>query len=504
MNDRATVTESSPWVRQAPNASFQSGDFLGATKQLDSSAPALASPSVLKLFGTALSIGLPIALWFAPLRLDLTEKHALAITIFMIVAWITEALPHAVTGIIGCYLFWVLNVVGFEAAFSGFADQTPWFLFGAGLIGMMATKSGLARRLAYMVMANVGAGYSRLLLGFILSSFLLTFLVPSGIACVIIMAAVAVGVMDVFGLGRGSNVGRGIFVTLTCTAGTFDKMVIAGASSILGRGMIEKITGIQVYWSQWLLAFFPCAVVTIFFTWRLVVWIYPPEKQSLEGGAKFLQELLAKMGPWNRDEKRSLFLMLIGIALWSTDLIHHISPAVIGIGIGLLATVPGVGVLDQEDLKRLNYLPVFFTAAAISMGNVLVQTKALNAMTVIMFDWMRPLITNVYSVALIPYWTAFCYHIFLGNELSMLATSMPPLLNFAKSSGIHPLPIALVWAFAAGGKIFVYQSGVMVAGYSYGYFKATDLLRVGFCLTVVESVVLLLIVPFYWPLIGIR
>src|SRR6266446_1042783 len=310
MNDRAAVTESSPWVRQAPNASFQSGDFLGATKQLDSSAPALTSPSVLKLFGAALSIGLPIALWFAPLRLDLTEKHALAITIFMIVAWITEALPHAVTGIIGCYLFWVLKVVGFEAAFSGFADQTPWFLFGAGLIGMMATKSGLARRLAYMVMANVGAGYSRLLLGFILSSFLLTFLVPSGIACVIIMAAVAVGVMDVF-----------------------------------GRGMIEKITGIQVYWSQWLLAFFPCAVVTIFFTWRLVIWIYPPEKESLEGGVKFLRELLAKMGPWTRDEKRSLFLMLIGIAMWSTDLIHHISPAVIGIGIGLLATVPGVGVL---------------------------------------------------------------------------------------------------------------------------------------------------------------
>jgi len=31
-----------------------------------------------------------------------------------------------------------------------------------------------------------------------------------------------------------------------------------------------------------------------------------------------------------------------------------------------------------------------------------------------------------------------------------------------------------------------------------------DLLRVGICLTVVESLVLLLIVPFYWPLIGIR
>jgi hypothetical protein len=30
------------------------------------------------------------------------------------------------------------------------------------------------------------------------------------------------------------------------------------------------------------------------------------------------------------------------------------------------------------------------------------------------------------------------------------------------------------------------------------------LLRVGLCLTVVQSAVLPLIVPFYWPLIGIR
>jgi di/tricarboxylate transporter len=113
-------------------------------------------------------------------------------------------------------------------------------------------------------------------------------------------------------------------------------------------------------------------------------------------------------------------------------------------------------------------------------------------------------VTNTFSLALVPYWTAFVYHIFLGNELSMLATSVPPLMNFAKAPGIHLLPLGLLWSFAAGGKIFVYQSGVLVTGYSYGYFEAKDLLRVGFALTVVESLVLLLIVPFYWPLIGIR
>jgi di/tricarboxylate transporter len=61
----------------------------------------------------------------------------------------------------------------------------------------------------------------------------------------------------------------------------------------------------------------------------------------------------------------------------------------------------------------------------------------------------------------------------------------------------------LIWAFAAGGKIFVYQSGVLVTGYSYGYFNAKDVFRVGLCVTAIESLVLLLIVPFYWPLIGI-
>jgi sodium-dependent dicarboxylate transporter 2/3/5 len=476
---------------------------VGTTEQSVHAVPFAVSGSR-RAIGWILTIGVPCLLWFLPLPLELAAKHAIAIAAFMIIAWIAEPLPHALTGMAGCYLFWSLHVVDFGTAFSGFADQTPWFLFGAALIGMMASKSGLARRLAYIVMRRAGAGYSRLLVGLILSSFILTLLVPSGIACVVIMAAVAVGLMDVFGLTRGSNVGRGIFVTLTYTAGIFDKMVIAGASSILARGLILRATGIEVYWSEWFLAFMPCTIVTVFAIWRLVLWLYPPEKEAVKGGAKFLDESLEKMGAWTSMEKHALLLMLVAIGLWATDLLHHISPAVIGIGVGLLAGVPGLGILDLEDLKRLNYLPVFFTAAAISMGDVLLKTNALKSMTAVMFAWMRPWITNSFSIAVVPYWTAFVYHIFLGNELSMLATAMPPLMNFAKTDGIHQLPLALVWAFAAGGKIFVYQSGVMLAGYSYGYFEPKDLLRVGICLTVVESLVLLLIVPFYWPLLGIH
>lgn len=451
-----------------------------------------------------LCIAVPAAIWFAPPGANSTARHALAVAAFMIVAWITSALPHALTGMVGCYLFWVLGVVPFRTAFSGFADQTAWFLFGAVLLGAMTAKSGWGRRLAYLVIRRTGTSYSRLVLGLILTSFLLTFLVPSGIACVVIMASVALGLTEVMGIGRGTAPGRGLFVTLTYTAGCFDKMIIAGPAAILARGLIEKATNTPVPWSLWLLAFLPCTLVTILFTWRLVTWVYRPEATAPERARAFLEDELRKMGPWSREEKRTLFLALLALGFWMTDLIHHISPAMIGMGAGLLAAVPGVGVLDRKDLQRLNYLPVFFVAAAIGMGNVLMETKALSTLANGMFDWMAPLIHQDYTLAAIPYWTAFVYHILLGNEISMLGASLPPLLSFAGARGISALPLGMIWAFAAGGKIFVYQSGVMVMGYSYGYFGARDLLRVGLMLTILESLLLLLLVPFYWPLIGIR
>src|SRR5204863_9435574 len=103
--------------------------------------------------------------WWLPAGWPPAVQHALGIATFMVVAWILVALDHALTGLIGCYLFWALGVAPFPVAFGGFADTTAWFLFGAVLFGAMATKSGLAKRLAYLVMRAIGHSYPRLLLG---------------------------------------------------------------------------------------------------------------------------------------------------------------------------------------------------------------------------------------------------------------------------------------------------------------------------------------------------
>jgi solute carrier family 13 (sodium-dependent dicarboxylate transporter), member 2/3/5 len=251
-----------------------------------------------ELSGAIATILIPAAIWFAPLNMDVLARHALAVGIFMVIGWMTEVMPHAVTGLVGCYLFVLLRVANFESAFSGFSDETTWFYLGILLFGMMASETGLSLRLAVQLLKRFGDSYSNILLGLILFSFLLTFVVPSGVACMVIEASVAIGLLQAYGYTAGSNVARAIFITLTYTAGLFDKMLMAGAASVLGRGLIVKYTGVQIYWSQWFLAFLPLSVATIIVMWRFVLWLYPPEKAQMTGGEEFFAREQDRLGPW--------------------------------------------------------------------------------------------------------------------------------------------------------------------------------------------------------------
>lgn len=96
-------------------------------------------------------------------------------------------------------------------------------------------------------------------------------------------------------------------------------------------------------------------------------------------------------------------------------------------------------------------------------------------------------------------------HIFLASETSMLGTSMPVLMSFAASHGLSLLQVGMIWTLAFRGKIFIYQLTILVVGYSNRYyFSGRDMLRVGARSTILEAMIVLLLVPFYWPLIGIR
>ena len=199
-----------------------------------------------KLAKSAACAAIPLGIWFAPLAIAPNVKAAFAISAFMILAWMMEVMEYASAGLFGLLLFWFFGIAKPDVIFSGFVNDASWFYLGAMLIGAMASKSGLPQRIGNIVITRVGATYSRLLLGMIIIDFLLTFVVPSGAAVLVVMASIAMGVMRLFDAERGSNIGRGLFVVITYTTTIFNKMIIAGTSSIMSRSIIEQTGGVTV------------------------------------------------------------------------------------------------------------------------------------------------------------------------------------------------------------------------------------------------------------------
>ena len=455
-----------------------------------------------RLLKAAAAIGLPLAIWLAPFAIDDGMRAAIAISAFLIIAWMTELMEYAATGLIGLMLFWVFEVAEPEVIFSGFVSDTSWFLVGALLIGAMATKSGLPQRIGNFVISRVGATYSRVVLGLIIIDLLLTFVVPSGAAVLVIMASLSFAVMKLFDAGTGSNIGRGLFVMLTYLTGIFNKMIIAGSASIMASGMIEQ-AGVTVSYAYWFAAFIPTILVTIVAAWWFTLKVFPPEAASLGERSEQVKAHFRITEPWTPLSIKAALLCGLALALWLTDFLHGVPPAIIAFAVGLFALLPFVDVLNEKDFRGLNLLPFFFTAAALGMGEVLEATGALRIVTDSFIGGLEPWLQSRTLAATVLYWGGFFYHFVTASELSMLATSMPVLMEFSRANGLDPMFIGLLWSFSSGGKLFAYQSAVLVLGYAYGQFRHTDLIKVGLFLTVVDFAVVWLSVVFYWPLLGL-
>ena len=159
--------------------------------------------------------------------------------------------------------------------------------------------------------------------------------------------------------------------------------------------------------------------------------------------------------------------------------------------------MPVVGALAKEDFLKVNFPIVIFSAGALCMGTAMGDTQVFRALTAILFKWMTPVLTSASIIApMFIYWYNNIFHLFLGNESSMLMATLPALMQFCVKNGFNPLPIGMLWTFSTGGKFFLYQMSALALGYSFGYFTTRDLFKLGVGLFFVTSFLLLVIIPW--------
>src|SRR5688500_798674 len=101
-----------------------------------------------------------VAVLIAPLPLPAPAHRVAAILGMMIVFWVTEALPLAVTALLGPVLAVLFRVVPVRAAFAAFADPIIFVFIGSFMLAEAMFVHGLDRRIAFTALASPLVGTS--------------------------------------------------------------------------------------------------------------------------------------------------------------------------------------------------------------------------------------------------------------------------------------------------------------------------------------------------------
>ena len=109
-------------------------------------------------FGLIAGPLLAVALLLMPSALAPPAQRVGAVLALMIVFWMTEALPLAVTALMGPTLCIILGVATAQAAYAPFADPVIFLFIGSFILAEGMIVHRLDRRLAFTALRRAGWG----------------------------------------------------------------------------------------------------------------------------------------------------------------------------------------------------------------------------------------------------------------------------------------------------------------------------------------------------------
>src|SRR5690606_23604893 len=115
----------------------------------------------------------------------------LGIAVLMIIFWISEWVPFAVTALIPLLLFPTCGISNFKDAAAPYANPVIFLFLGGFLIAIALEKTELHKRIALNIIKRTGTSFTGVLLGFMLATALLSMWI-SNTATTVMMVAIAV------------------------------------------------------------------------------------------------------------------------------------------------------------------------------------------------------------------------------------------------------------------------------------------------------------------------
>ena len=438
------------------------------------------------------SLVLPPLLPGLPIR----GQRALLVTFITIVLWTTRGLEAGAAALLAIALLGLTGASAtFRHALAGFANPVPYFLVGVLAMGVAVAKSGLAERLARRILVHARGSAAHVYVQLVLAMPVLTFLLPSATT----RSGILVHIYEeVFGLARvppGAGVVKAVMLALASINRLASTALLTGGiTPVMSAALIGSMS-----WTGWFVLmavpYYVLLVTGAVLTWALY-------RRGFAGVA--VPADLEPRGPLTSREWRTLAVVLGASALWLTDALHHLDPALPALLALIALLTPGLGPLTWNDLDRgVGWGNFFVIGASISLAAALGESGAAAWLARGLVGGLPGLGAHAWTSVVLLMLGATALRAIIPNIAGFLALAIPIAMSVGREVGLNPLVCALV-VMMTGDAVLYYpaQSASALVIHDRGHVTAGEIVRFGLWMTGLAYVVIFFAALPYWALIG--
>ena len=430
-------------------------------------------------------------------------KGALAVFLLAGTWWVFEVVPIGITSLAIGVLQALFLIRSAQDAFTDFMVPSVMFIFASIVIGLVFTKTGLTRRLAYRMLVIVGEKTSMIYLGcFVVTGLLTHIMAHTAVAATIY--PLMVSIYGLYGEGdKKTKFGKGLFIGMAYVAGAGSIITLLGAArGAVAIGFFKEIMGKEITFFQLTYYMFPIGWIMIFALWGFFMILCKPEKATIPGLRERARRLNADMGPLTRNEIRAA--VIVGACILTMALRSFI-PALKPIDKTAVILVSTIlffitGILDLDDLESIPWNIILLFAGAMSIGNCLWQTGAANWLAV---NWLL-MFQNAHWFVFV---MSIAFFVMIMTNFIMnvaaIAISLPVALVIAPYLGVTG-EVILFAALITAGMPFLLLVGAApnAIAYDSNQFTAGEFFLYGIPASILLMIVTGFAIFVLWPLMG--
>lgn len=447
-----------------------------------------------------------------PDAIDPTGKHFIlsqeakgALAVFLLAGtwWVFEVVPIGVTSLAIGVLQVLFMIRPASKAFTDFMTPSVLFIFASLVIGMVFTKTGLTKRLAYKMLVIVGEKTSMIYLGcFVVTAALTHIMAHTAVAATmfpLLMTIYAMYSED----DKPTKFGKGLFMGMAFVAGAGSIVTLLGAArGAVALGFYKDIVGRDVSFFELTFYMFPIGWAMTFLLWGFFMVFFKPEQKTIPGLREKARRLSKEMGSLTKDEILAAIIIFSCIFIMS---IKQFIPALDVLDKNAIILVSTIlffvfRLLDIKDLESVPWNIMLLFGGAMSIGFCLWQTGAA--------EWLA---INWLTIFKESHWFVFVMSIaffimimtnFIMN-VAAIAISLPVALVVAPYLGVAP-EVILFAALVTAGMPFLLLVGAAPNAIAYNskQFTTGEFFLYGIPASIMLMVVVGLAVYVIWPIMG--